>query len=77
MPTDQIPIGNGQMIFQWKMSQTVSRPGVATPIGGMIVYAPPRTDYQQCIVSLTASTVNPHPTLNDWIIQSYQWNGQC
>jgi hypothetical protein len=32
---------------------------------------------ESCMVSLVASSSKTAPTLSDWIIESWRWNGNC
>lgn len=76
-PAGQVPLGNGRAVFSWKWNDTVNRPGIVAPVGGMMVYTAPTVVQRECVVALTAKTASPQPTFSDWIIESWRWEGQC
>jgi hypothetical protein len=72
-PTGTIDMGAGKRGFQWVI--TGQSAGAVVPISGMLATVPPQQ--QVCTVSLVASTAKPTPSLSDWIIESWRWNGAC
>ena len=70
-PTSSFEIG-AKRAFQWRVTGQTS--GLGVPVGNMIVY---RTRQTTCLVSFVASTTNPTPTLADWIIETWQYQGAC
>ena len=70
-PTTDFASGNGRHAFQW---ETASQgPGAVVPLGSALIAVPPQK--RQCRVSVVASTSKSNPTLGDWIIEHYEWNG--
>jgi hypothetical protein len=70
-PTSSFAMG-AKRAFQWRVTAQTS--GLAIPIGNMIVY---RTRTTTCLVSFVASATTPTPTLADWIIETWQYQGAC
>ena len=72
-PTSQIDLGANKRLFQWQ--GTTNTPGAVLPIGGALVAVP--SQQKNCIISLIAVSTKPSPSLLDWIVESYSWNGVC
>lgn len=72
-PNSSFDLGPKQRAFQWQL--TGQTPGIAAPIGGMMVYRPPQQTV--CMVSFSASADKSAPTLADWVIYSWQYQGVC
>jgi hypothetical protein len=74
-PTNQFDTGSGQRAFQWEHSGETQSPGMATNIGGTLLYSAPQAHRTECRLSVVASTSNPNPTLGDWIILRWNYAG--
>jgi hypothetical protein len=72
-PTNTIEMGGNERGFQWQI--TGQSAGAVVPVSGMLVAVPPQQ--RTCLVSFVASTTKPSPTLSDWIVESWRWNGAC
>lgn len=72
-PASNFDMGTGRRAFQWQAFGLT--PGVAAPIGGMMVYRAPQQT--SCMVSLVASTSAKAPTLADWTIEQWTYQGTC
>jgi hypothetical protein len=72
-PTNTFDLSPGKKMFQWQLTQQSA--SAVVPIGGSFVAVPSQT--MVCTVSFTASTNKANPSLSDWIVESYTWNGAC
>jgi hypothetical protein len=72
-PTSTIDMGASRRGFQWVVTGQTA--GAFVPVSGMLVTVPP--EQRKCTVSLIASTNKPSPSLANWIIESWRWNGDC
>lgn len=72
-PQAVIDLGPNQKMFQWLF--TGESPAFAIPINGIVIARGPQR--LECRVSFQAVTDRPAPTLADWRISNYQWNGVC
>jgi hypothetical protein len=72
-PNATFDVGPNKRAFQWRL--TGQSPGMAVPIGGVIMYRAPQE--QVCTISLTATGFKASQSLADWIIDGYAWNGNC
>jgi hypothetical protein len=72
-PTSTLDLSSNKRAFQWLI--TGQSAGAVVPLGGMLVAVPPQP--QTCLVSLVASASRPSPTLSDWTVESWRWNGRC
>jgi hypothetical protein len=70
-PTSSFEIGL-KRAFQWRVTGQTS--GLGVPIGNIIVY---RSSQTTCLISFVASTKTPTPTLADWTIETWQYQGTC
>jgi hypothetical protein len=72
-PASVTDLGPNRRLYRWVWTrQTV---GALVPVGGAIMSIP--SQQQQCIVSFTASATKQSPSLQDWIIENYSWEGAC
>jgi|SRR5580692_1987631 hypothetical protein len=72
-PTNTIVVSPNERLFQWVITRQGA--GAVVPVSGILVAVPPRQE--SCMISLRATTQKTDPTLNDWIVNSYSWNGAC
>jgi hypothetical protein len=72
-PLGTFEMGNGRRAFQWQSNGQT--PGVAVPINGMMIYRPPQQT--SCMISFVASTSAASPSLSDWIIREWSYQGNC
>lgn len=72
-PASVTDLGPNKKLFRW--AWTRQGPGALVPVGGAIVAVP--SQQQQCVVSFVATTSKPNPTLQDWIIENWNWEGAC
>lgn len=72
-PSSTVDLGPGTRLFIWNWQQTV--PGIVAPIGGNLIYTAPGV--RQCVVRFTATSASAKPTLSDWVISSWNWEGAC
>jgi hypothetical protein len=72
-PTTTIDMGPARRGFQW--TKTAQTAGAVVPLGGTLVAVPPRQ--QSCMISFVANSSKQTPSMSDWIIESWQWNGAC
>ena len=72
-PTSTIDINPTKRLFRWVFTgQSI---GGAVPVGGAVVAIPSRQ--LQCTVSFVANTSKSQPSLQDWTVESYSWDGSC
>jgi hypothetical protein len=72
-PTNNIDLGANRRTFQWQMTRQT--PAAIVPLSGTLIAVPSRQE--SCLVSLVAKSNTPAPTLSDWIIERWSWNGAC
>jgi hypothetical protein len=72
-PNTSVDLGGNKRAFQWQA--THQTPGAVIPLGSSLVAVPSRQE--SCMVSLVASSSKAAPTLSDWIIERWTWNGAC
>jgi hypothetical protein len=72
-PTTSIDLGGNKRAFQWQATRQT--PAAVIPLGSSLVGVPSRQE--SCLVSLVASSSKAAPTLSDWIIERWTWNGAC
>jgi hypothetical protein len=72
-PTTSIDLGGNKRAFQWQMTRQT--PGAVVPLAGSLIAVPSREE--SCMVSLVASSSKSAPSLSDWIIERWSWNGAC
>lgn len=72
-PTANFEMGAGRRAFQWQITGQTA--GAAIPINGMLIYRAPQQT--SCMVSFVASTTSKAPTLADWMIGEWSWQGNC
>lgn len=72
-PTSTIDLDHSHRMFSWTITGT--RAGVVIPVGGIIVSRPP-TEIS-CTVTFVAEGTTKNPSLRDWTILNYRWNGAC
>lgn len=72
-PTSTFDMGPNKRAFQWALTGQTA--GAVVPISGVLVTVPPRT--QNCMVSFVASANKSGPTISDWMVESWRWNGAC
>jgi hypothetical protein len=72
-PTSTIDMGPSKRGFQWVF--TAQTAGAVVPLGSALVTVPPRQE--TCRVSFVANSNKQAPSMPDWIIESWQWNGAC
>jgi hypothetical protein len=72
-PTDSVDLSKTEKSFRWVMRATGN--GAVVPIGGSFIVAPPRE--LVCTVILRAYSDAQNPTLADWKIMGWDWNGNC
>lgn len=72
-PASTTDISPTKRLFRWVFTgQSV---GGVVPVGGAIVAIPSRQ--LQCSVSFVANTSKSKPSLQDWTVESYSWEGSC
>ena len=72
-PASTTDISPTKRLFRWVFTgQSV---GGMVPVGGAIVAIPSRQ--LQCSVSFVANTSKSKPSLQDWTVESYSWDGSC
>jgi hypothetical protein len=73
-PTSVTDLAPNRRLYRWVWTSQTA--GALVPVGGSIVAIP--SQQQQCIVSLTAtSSVKQSASLQDWIIDNWNWEGAC
>jgi hypothetical protein len=72
-PHEEFDVGNDRRAFQWKL--TGQSPAAVAPLMNTAVISQPTQI--SCTFSFIASANKPHPTLDDWKIEDYRWNGAC
>ncbi len=72
-PSSATDLSPTKRLFRWVFTgQSV---GGVVPVGGAIVAVPSRQ--LQCTVSFVANASKPNPSLQDWAVESYSWDGAC
>jgi hypothetical protein len=72
-PASTTDISPTKRLFRWVFTgQSI---GGIVPVGGAIVAIPSRQ--LQCTVSFVANTSKSKPSLQDWTVESYSWDGSC
>ena len=72
-PASTTDISPTKRLFRWIWTgQSV---GGVVPVSGAIVAVPSRQ--LQCTVSFVANATKTNPSLQDWIVESYSWEGPC
>lgn len=74
-PTTQIPAPGGRTIFQWHRVGATQSPGMAVPVGNMVVYNAPQTNLTECRLSMVARADKPNPGFADWVVETWQYHG--
>jgi hypothetical protein len=72
-PTTNIDLGGNKRAFQWQVTRQT--PGAVVSLAGSLITVPSREE--SCMVSLVASSGKTAPTLSDWMIERWSWNGAC
>jgi hypothetical protein len=72
-PASTTDISPTKRLFRWVF--TGQGIGAAVPVGGVLVTVPPRQ--LQCTVSFVTNTSKSKPSLQDWTVASYSWDGSC
>jgi hypothetical protein len=72
-PASTTDISPTKRLFRWVFTgQSI---GGVVPVGSAIVAIPSRQ--LQCTVSFVANTSKSKPSLQDWTVESYSWDGSC
>jgi hypothetical protein len=72
-PASTTDISPTKRLFRWVF--TGQGIGAAVPVGGVLVTVLPKQ--LRCTVSFVANTSKSKPTLQDWTVENYSWDGSC
>lgn len=72
-PTSVVEVNPRKRLYQWVLTR--QRPGAIIPVSGVLIAVP--SQQESCMVSFITSTQKSAPALDDWIIESWKWNGAC
>jgi DNA-binding transcriptional LysR family regulator len=72
-PSSTLDLAAGKRSFRWVWYE--QSPGAVVPLSGALVTVPPQQ--RQCAVTFIATTTTPSPTVSDWRINGWAWDGAC